>query len=73
MARELRFHRWFVMTLKEIKTNTQNQKTKQETKDKLQTNGKCKIRQIITKIMEYTQIYAHINKTKRVQKRKYKR
>ena len=73
MARELIFHRWFVMALKEIKTNTQNQKTKQETKDKLQTNGKYKIRQIITKIMEYTQIYAHINKTKRVQKRKYKR
>jgi len=34
MAGKLRFHKWFVMALKGIKTNTQNQKTKQETKDK---------------------------------------
>ena len=57
------------MALKGIKTNTQKEKRK----GKPQTNGKYKIRQIITKIMEYTQIYTHINKMKRVQNRKYKR
>jgi len=38
------------MALSEIKTNTR----KQETKDEPQTNGSYKIRQIIIKIMEYT-------------------
>ena len=33
LAGELRFHKWFVMALKGIKTNTRKQKTKQETKD----------------------------------------
>ena len=41
------------MALSEIKTNTQNQ----ETKDEPQTNGSYKIKQIIIKIMEYTHMY----------------
>jgi len=49
------FHKCFFMALSEIKTNTQNQ----ETKDEPQTNGSHKIRQIIIKIMEYTHIYIH--------------
>ena len=47
-GQEQRFHKWFVMALHEIKTNT----PKWETKDELQTNGSYKIRQIIIKIME---------------------
>ena len=43
------------MALKGIKTNTQ----KQERKEAPQTNGNYKIRQIITKIMEYTHIYIY--------------
>ena len=49
LAREVRFHRWFVMVINGIKTNT----LKQETKCLHQTNGKYKIRQILTKIMNY--------------------
>jgi len=52
-GQEQRFHKWFVMALKESKTNIQ----KQETKDEPQTNGSCKTRQIIIKIMEYTHIH----------------
>ena len=51
-GRDRRFHKWFVMALSEIKTNTQ----KQETKEEPQTGGSYKIRQIIIKIMEYTHI-----------------
>ena len=47
-GREKRLHRWFVMALSEIKTNTQ----KGETKDEPKRNGWYKIRQIIIKIME---------------------
>ena len=47
---EQRFHKWCVVALSEIKTNTPNR----ETRDELQTNGNYKIRQIIIKIMEYT-------------------
>ena len=54
-GQEQRFHKWFVLTLSEIKTNT----PKQETKDEPQTNGTYKIRQIIIKIMEYTHIHIH--------------
>ena len=54
-GQEQRFHKWFVMELSEIKTNVQ----KRETKDKPQTNGNYKIRQIINKIMEYTLTYIH--------------
>ena len=43
------------MVLNEIKTNIQNQ----ETKDELHTNGSYKIRQIIIKIMEYTDIHIY--------------
>ena len=43
------------MALSEVKTNT----PKQETKDELQTNGSYIIRQIIIKIMEYTQTYIY--------------
>ena len=43
------------MALSEIKTNIQNQ----ETKDEPQTNVSYKIRQIIIKIMEYTHIHIH--------------
>jgi len=39
-GQELRFHKWFVMALSEIKTNIQ----KRETKDESQTNGSYKIR-----------------------------
>ena len=44
--------KWFVMALRESKTNIQ----KQEIKDEPQTNGSYKIRQIIIKIMEYTYV-----------------
>ena len=54
-GREKRLHKWFVMALNEIKTNTQ----KGETKDEAKTNGCYKIRQIIIKIMEYTHIHIH--------------
>ena len=43
------------MALSEIKTNIQNQDTKDEPK----TNGNYNIRQIIIKIMEYTHIHIH--------------
>ena len=43
------------MALSEIKTNMQNQ----ETKDEPQTNGSQKIRQIIIKIMEYAHMPIH--------------
>ena len=43
------------MALSEIKTNIQ----RRETKDEPQTNGSYKIRQIIIKIMEYTDIHIH--------------
>ena len=46
-GQERRFHKWFVMALSEIKTNTQ----KQESKDEPQTNGSYEIRQIVIKIM----------------------
>ena len=51
----LTIHRWFIMSLNGIKTNTQ----KWETKDKPQTNGNYKIRQIIIKIMEYTRTHIY--------------
>ena len=54
-GQEQRFHKWFVLALSEIKTNT----PKQETKDKPQTNGTYKIRQIIIKIMKYTHTHIH--------------
>ena len=54
-GQEQRFHKWFVMALSEIKTNIQ----KQETKDESKTNGSYKIRQIIIKTMEYTDIHIH--------------
>ena len=53
-GQEQRFHKWFVMALSEIKTNT----SKQETKVEPQTNGSYKIRQIIIKIMN---IYIALN------------
>ena len=43
------------MALRESKTDIQ----KQETKDEAQINGSYKIRQIIIKIMEHTQIHIH--------------
>ena len=53
---EQRIHKWFVMALSEIKTNT----SKQETKVEPQTNGSYKIRQIIIKIMNiYIYVYIH--------------
>ena len=55
LARGWRFHKWFVIALKGIKTNTQKEKRK----GKPQTNGKYKITQIITKIMKYTHTYIH--------------
>ena len=48
------------MELSEIKTNVQ----KRETKDKPQTNGNLKIRQIIIKIMEHTHTYTPMSKVK---------
>ena len=51
-GQEQRSHKWLVMALSEIKTNTQ----KQETKDELQTNSSYKIKQIVIKIMEYIPI-----------------
>ena len=55
-SQEQRFHKWFVMALRESKTNI----PKWETKDEPQTNGSYKIRQIIIKMMEYAQyIYTH--------------
>ena len=58
-----RFYNWFVMALREIKTNIQ----KRGTKDELQTNGSYKISQIIIKIMEYT--YTAMSKVKIVQQK----
>ena len=52
---EQRLHKWFVIALRESKTNT----PKQEAKDEAQTNGSYKIRQVIIKIMEYTHIHMH--------------
>ena len=52
---EGRFHKWFVMALSEIRTDTK----KLETKDEPQTNGSYKIRQIIIKMKEYTHIHIH--------------
>ena len=54
------------MALHGNKTNTQ----KQETKEAPQTNDNYKIRQIITKIMEYTHIHTPRSKTKTVKKKK---
>ena len=54
-GQEWRFHKWFVMALSEIKTNTQNQITKVEP----HINCSYKIRQMIIKIMEYTRIHIH--------------
>ena len=54
-CQERRFHKWFVMALSEIKTNIQNQ----ETKDEPQTNVSYKIRQITIKIMDYTHTHIH--------------
>ena len=67
LAGELKFHKWFVLALKGVKSTHKN-----KTKGKPQIYGKYKIRQIIAEIMEYTHTYTHINKTKTVQKRKYK-
>ena len=53
LVRNEAFHKWFVMALREIKTNT----PKWETKEEPQINGSYKIRQIIIKIMEYTHIH----------------
>ena len=53
------------MALKGIKAITQ----KQEIEDKPQTNGKYKIRQIITKTKEHTHMYTHTNPTKTVQRK----
>ena len=57
LGQEQRFHKWFVMALSEIKTNTPNG----ETKDEAQTNGSYKIRQIINNIMEYTYILSVVS------------
>ena len=43
------------MALSEIKTNIQEQ----ETKDEPQKNGSYKTRQIIIKMMEYTHMHIH--------------
>ena len=62
---EPRFHEPFVMALKGIKTNTQKQTMKQNKKQKMyRTNGKYKIRQIITKTKELT----HTTTTKKKKK-----
>ena len=55
-GQEQRFHKWFVMALSEIKANIQ----KRETKDDPQTNGSYKIKQMIIKIMECTDIHIHL-------------
>ena len=48
------------MALKGIKTNTQKQTMKQNKKQKMyRTNGKYKIRQIITKPKERTHTHTH--------------
>ena len=54
-GQERKLHKWFVMALKESKSNIQ----KWETKDEPQTNGSYKVRKIIIKIMEYTYIYIY--------------
>jgi len=58
----VRFHRWFVMALKKIKTNT----LKEETKCKPQMDVKYKIRQVLRKIMGY--IHMHIHTLKKREK-----
>ena len=52
--------------IKGDKTNT----LKLETNYKSQTNGRYKIRQVLTKIGKYTHMYTHINKTKTVVEKK---
>ena len=56
---------WPVMELKRIKTNTRKQNKKQKTNPRqmLSTN---KIRQIITKIMEYTHTHTHTHTKSRL-------
>ena len=54
-GQEQSFHKWFVMALSENKTSI----PKRETKDDLQTNSSYKIRQIIIKIMKYTNIHVY--------------
>ena len=56
------------MALHGNKTNTQ----KQETKEAPQTNDNYKIRQIITKIMEYTHIHIHPEAKPKQSKKKKK-
>ena len=71
-GQEWRFHKWFVIALRESKANI----PKWETKDEPQTNCSYKIRQIIIKILEYTHIhpwaYSPMSKVKTVQQ-KYSR
>ena len=62
------------MALKGIKTNTQKQTMKQNKKQKMyQTNGKYKIRQIITKPKErartHTHTHTHAQETEGVQRK----
>ena len=64
-GQESRFHKWFVMALRESKTNIQ----KWETKDEPQTNGSYKTRQIIIKVMECTHTYIPMSKVKTVQQK----
>ena len=58
-------HKWFVIALRESKTNV----PKQQTKDESQINGSYKIRQIIIKIMAYTHICKPMRKGKTVQQK----
>ena len=59
------FHKWFVMELRESKTNIQ----KWETKDEPQTNGSYRIRQIIIKNGIYIYTYTPMSKVKTVQQK----
>jgi len=54
-GQEWRVHKWSVLTLSEIKTNTH----KQEAKVEPQKNGSYKIRQIVINIMEYMHRHIH--------------
>ena len=57
------------MALTGIKTST----LKQETKCKPQTNGKYKIRQVLTKIIGYIHMHAHTEKKKQCKRKKKKK
>ena len=65
-GQERKFYKWFVMALRESKTNVPNLETKGEP----QTNSSYKIRQIIITNGMYTYTYTPMSKVKTSNKNK---